>query len=205
MLYIFTVTINLIALSVAIWLGTYIVTRSPRSPVAWLAGLTLWLMAGPFLNVLLALSLPPSPNFVPPWVVPLLWFWPPGVFEHGQSAWLEGWQATLAFTTWHHLSVLLRYGRMNVLRWIRVIAGYVVAFVLILAQRYTGQIYISLNGDPLTLSTLLPGPLHPVYVASLLFFGVYSIVNLANSARQAPSRVERRQLNSMLVAHRSWA
>ena len=90
MLYTFTVIVNLVALAVAIWLGIYIVTRSPRSQIAWLAGLALWSIAGYFLNVLLALNPPPSPALMPLWVRPLMWFWPPDTLEGGWSNWLQG-------------------------------------------------------------------------------------------------------------------
>ena len=68
MLYIFTVLVNFIALAVAVWLGIYIITRSPRSAIAWLAGFALWSLAGFCFNVLLALNPPPSPAHLPLWM-----------------------------------------------------------------------------------------------------------------------------------------
>jgi hypothetical protein len=72
MLYTFTVIVNLIALAVAVWLGIYIISRSSRSGIAWLAGLALWSIGGFFLNVLLALNhlLP----LIPLWMRSLFWF-----------------------------------------------------------------------------------------------------------------------------------
>ena len=136
MLYTFTVVVNLIALAVSVWLGIYIVTRSPRSQIAWLAGLALWSIAGYFLNILLALNPPPSPALVPLWVRPLLWFWPVGAFEGGGGNWLQGWQITPAVMIWHHVTLLIRTGRMNPWRWTRVVIGYVFAIAAILGQRY---------------------------------------------------------------------
>ena len=64
MLYSLTVIVNFVFLVVAVWLGVYLVTRSPRSLVAWLTGLTLWSIAGIFLNLLLTLT-PPNSNRLP--------------------------------------------------------------------------------------------------------------------------------------------
>jgi hypothetical protein len=200
MLYTFTVVVNLIALAVAIWLGIYIVTRSPRSQIAWLAGLALWSIAGYFLNILLALNPPPSPALVPLWVRPLLWFWPAGAFDGGWSNWLQGWQITPAVMIWHHVTLLIRTGRMNPWRWTRVVIGYIFAIAAIIGQRYTGLVYITTSGDPLYLSALVPGPLYPLYMFGLLVFTCLSLINLIRSARVAPTVIQRKQLNLMVAA-----
>jgi hypothetical protein len=200
MLYTFTVVVNLIALAVAVWLGIYIVTRSPRSQIAWLAGLALWSIAGYFLNILLALNPPPSPALVPLWVRPLLWFWPAGTFEGGWSNWLQGWQITPAVMIWHHVTLLIRTGRMNPWRWTRVAIGYFFAIAAIIGQRYTGLVYITTSGDPLYLSALVPGPLYPLYMFGLLVFTCLSLINLIRSAWAAPTVIQRKQLNLMVAA-----
>ena len=64
MLYSITLIANLEFQVAAVWLGIYLVTRSPHSLVVWLTGLTLWSIAGLFLNLLLALT-PPNSNRVP--------------------------------------------------------------------------------------------------------------------------------------------
>src|SRR4030095_16560226 len=200
MLYTFTVVVNLIALAVAVWLGIYIVTRSPRSQIAWVAGLALWSIAGFFLNVLLALNPPPSPAMMPLWVRPLLWFWPSGAFERGWGNWLQGWQITPAVMIWHHVTLLIRTGRMNPWRWTRVVIGYIIAIAAIIGQRYTGLVFTTTSGDPLYLTTLVPGPLYPIYMLALLIFTCLSLINLIRSARAAPSVVQRKQLNLMVAA-----
>ncbi len=200
MLYTFTVVANLIALAVAVWLGIYIISRSPRSGIAWLAGLALWSLAGFFLNVLLALNPPPSPALMPLWMRPLLWFWPAGAFDHGWGKWLQGWQITPAIMIWHHITLLIRTGRMNPWRWTRVISGYVIAIAAILGQRYTGLVFTTTSGDPLYLTTLVPGPLYPLYMFALFVFTAFSLINLIRSARAAPTVVQRKQLNLMVAA-----
>jgi hypothetical protein len=58
-LYGATFAVNLLALVLAIWLGLYLISRSPRHAISWLTALMLWLLAGVFLNVLLAINPPP--------------------------------------------------------------------------------------------------------------------------------------------------
>lgn len=200
MLYTFTVVVNLTALAVAVWLGIYIVTRSPRSQIAWLAGLALWSIGGFFLNVLLALNPPPSPALMPLWVRPLLWFWPASAFNGGWGNWLQGWQITPAVMIWHHVTLLIRTGRMNRWRWTRVMIGYVIAIAAIIGQRYTGLVFTTTSGDPLYLTTLVPGPLYPLYMLALLIFTGLSLINLIRSARAAPTVVQRKQLDLMVTA-----
>jgi len=201
MLYTFTVVVNLIVLAVAVWLGIYIVTRSPRSQIAWLAGLALWSIAGFFLNVLLALNPPPSPGEMPLWMRPLLWFWPAdNTFDGGWGNWLQGWQITPAVMIWHHVTLLIRTGRMNPWRWTRVIIGYIIAIAAIMGQRFTGLVFTTTSGDPLYLTTLVPGPLYPLYMFALLVFTCLSLINLIRSARAAPTGVQRKQLNLMVAA-----
>lgn len=53
-----TTTVNLTGLAFTLGLGLYLVTRSPRSRLAWLAALTLWSTAGFFLHNVLLLHLP---------------------------------------------------------------------------------------------------------------------------------------------------
>ena len=74
MLLFITILTNFVFLIAAVWLGIYVVTRSPRSLIAWLTGLTLWSMAGLFLNLLLALNPPPLPQNLPGWMTALLPF-----------------------------------------------------------------------------------------------------------------------------------
>jgi hypothetical protein len=48
------IIVNLLAMVLTIWLGLYLVSRSPRYPIAWLKALSLWFMAGVFFNTLMA-------------------------------------------------------------------------------------------------------------------------------------------------------
>lgn len=70
-----TFLVNFLALATGLWLGLYIVTRSPRRWVSWLASLTIWCLSGHFLNVLLALAPLPTPAGAPDWLDAVLQFW----------------------------------------------------------------------------------------------------------------------------------
>ena len=199
-LYNFTILANLVGLGLCVWLGIYIITRSPRSTVAWLAGLTLWSMGSWFFNFLLALNPPPAPALVPLWLRPLLWLWPPGLFEHGRAIWLQGWLITPAIMLWHHATVLMRYGPMNRWRWVRVLLGYAVSVAAIIGQRSSGLVFVSISGDPLYLMYLVPGPLYPLYMLALILFLSFCLINLLRSARNAPTTLQRKQLNLLALA-----
>ena len=51
-LFTLTSIFTFICLALSMWLGFYIVTRSPRSRISWLASATLWSLSGSFLNTL---------------------------------------------------------------------------------------------------------------------------------------------------------
>jgi len=198
--YNLAVVANLIALGLAVWLGIYIITRSPRSAVAWLAGLTLWSIGSWFFDFLLALNPPPAPALLTMWLKPLLWLWPPGAFEQGPTLWLQGWLITPSIMLWHHATVLMRYGPMNRWRWSRVLVGYAISIAAIIGQRSSSLVFVSYRGDPLYLTFLAPGPLYPIYMAALLLFLSFCLINLNRSARDAPTPWQRKQLNLMALA-----
>ncbi|MGE5250015.1 MAG: hypothetical protein ACM3QS_07340 [Bacteroidota bacterium] len=200
MLYTLTLAVNFTGLALAVWLGIYIVSRSPRSAIPWLTSLTLWSVAGFLLNFILAINPPPSPAMLPFWMAPLLLFWPPGAFENGWGNWLQGWQITPAVMFWHHLTLQLRPGGMNRWRWTRALVGYAIAIAAIIGQRYTPYVFTTVKGDPLYLTTLVPGPLYPYYMTTLFIFIVLSLVNLIRSARAASTLPQKRQLNLMVTA-----
>jgi hypothetical protein len=76
-----TSAVSFLSMAVSLWLGCYVVTRSPRSRLAWQAGLTLWSIAGIFVTIFLAIGDSTSPSS-----------WP-------------GWPLTLTLAIWYHLSL----------------------------------------------------------------------------------------------------
>lgn len=199
-LYVLTIAVNYVCMIMAIWLGIFVVTRSPRSLVSWLTAITLFSVSGWFLNVLLAINPPPSPEFLPAWLTPFLWIWPTGLFQHGWGAWMQGWQITPAIMFWHHATMLMRPGRMNAWRWTRVLLGYGIAVVAIYVQINTDLMFTVGKGDPLYLNTLKQGRLYPVFMGFLFLFTVMSLINLVRSAKIAPAMMPRRHLNILAAA-----
>ncbi|HUG33545.1 MAG TPA: hypothetical protein VMJ90_02155 [Anaerolineales bacterium] len=195
-----TFAVNFLALMTALWLGLYLVTRNPRAPTAWLTALTLWALGGLFINILLALSPPPVPAFRPSGLRFLFPFWPSGLFEHGASAWLQGWSVIPSIAFWHHATMLLRPGKMNVWRWTRVIAGYLIAITAIVVQAFTQILFSVEGGDPLYLNSLQAGPLYSIFGIALIGLTALSIINLARSAYVAPNEIIRRQLRTLVAA-----
>jgi hypothetical protein len=199
-LYYVTFAVNFVALIAAFWLGLYLVTRSPRTPTAWLTAFTLWSLGGLFLNILLALNPPPAAPYRPSGLRFLFPFWPSGTFEQGASAWLQGWSVAPALIFWHHATLLMRPGKMNPWRWTRVIIGYIAAISAVEVQAFTQILFSVEGGDPLYLNSLHAGPLYTIFGIALLVFMTASIVNLARSARVAPTEIARRQLWTLVTA-----
>lgn len=195
-----TIVVNFVGLIAAVWLGIYIVARSPRKLLTWLTGLTLWSVAGLFLNMLLALNPPPLPAELPTWVTFLFPFWPAGTLSSGWGGWLQGWLVVPAIVLWHHITVELRPGPMNRWRWLRVILGYAVAIAAILIVIYTPLVFSSVSGDPLHLNTLKPGPLYPLLIGLFILYTAFSLINLIRSARAAPAEMQQKQLTVLAAA-----
>jgi len=198
--YLFSLIINYLGLVVAVWLGWYVITRSPRRLISWLTSLTLLSVGGLFLNMVLALNPPPSPANSPGWLRVMFPFWPNEAFESGWVGWLQGWQVIPAIVIWHHVTMLMRPGKMNWWRWSRVALGYLVAGVAIWVQVKTPLLFADYSGNPLYLNTLKPGPLYLPVLILLLAFTLFSLVNLSRSARSSHNTIPKRQFITLSVA-----
>jgi hypothetical protein len=199
-LYQVTFAVNFVALIASLWLGMYLVTRNPRAPTAWLTALTLWSLGGLFINILLALNPPPVPAYRFSALRFLFPFWPSGLFDQGANAWLQGWSVAPSIAFWHHATMLMRPGKMNIWRWTRVIAGYVIAVAAIEVQAFTQILFSVEGGDPLYLNSLRAGPLYSVFGIALIALTIMSIINLARSIYIAPNEIVRRQLMTLVTA-----
>ena len=199
MLYPLTIFVNFISVTIAVWLGLYLITRNPRKPVAWLTGIALWMIGGLFLNILFALYPPNLPAERPLWLRLILMIWAGPVKAQGENSWLLGWSIAFGIVIWHHATTLLR-GPLNPWRWIRILAGYLIATVAVFLRLYTPLLYESEVGEALFLNTLQGGPLYPFFGVAILFFTGWSIVNLVRSARVANALILRKQLELLATA-----
>ncbi len=194
MLRIVTVAITFTGLVVSLWLGLYLVTHNPRRLIAWLTALTLWSIAGLFLNVILALNPPPELAYSSRLLRLFFPFWPLDTLTGPSNAWLQGWSITPGIALWHHVSVLMRPGSLTLWRRVRILVGYLLAGAAILIQANSNLILRAGSGNPLYLSTLEAGPYYLLFGVALLSYTGFSLVNLVRSARATPSIMPRQQL-----------
>ena len=101
---------------------------------------------------------------------------------------------------WHHATVLFRPGKINNWRRIRIIFGYLVAIGAIIAQNNASLLVSTEGGDPLYLTSLIPGPLYYASIFFLLLFTGMSITNLVRSFRVATTTFYRNRIKSLIVA-----
>lgn len=198
-LFFFTFAINFLGLVLALWLGLYLVTRNPRYLIAWLTALTLWSMCGLFFNVLLAIN-PPPPVYSYTWLRFMFPFWSSAALQGDANIWLLGWSVAPAVAFWHHATVLMRPGRLNAWRWARILFGYLMAFLAILAQANGSMLYTEPESNPLYLNSLHAGTWFPIFGATLLLLTWSSVVNLFRSARSTPMILLHKQLQLLAAA-----
>lgn len=155
-----TSIVNFLALAISLWLGFYLVTRSPRRRVSWLAALTLWSMTCLFFNNLLHL------NVLPDETLPL---------------WLTSFRGTVipAPAFWFHLTVLFLPPKVS--RWQRhlVAAAYLVAAFLLIVGGATNQLLpgVTEAGRELA-SSRQTGALYPYFVGFTLLTLAFALGNL---------------------------
>lgn len=200
MLHSITNAINLVALMVALWLGLYLVTRSPHRPETWLAALALWAMGGYFLNQLLALNPPPTPpQATRQWLHHLILFWPQDVFELGWQGWLQGWLPAYSVVFWYHATLYMLPGTFNRRRLILASIGYACVFAGILIKARYSYHWVNLGGDPLY-NSLLSIPLFPLFGAGFATFAALSTLNILKTMRALPASMPRAQFQLFALA-----
>ncbi len=195
-----TFLVNFLALATGLWLGLYVVTRSPRRWISWLTSLTLWSLSGHFLNVLLALAPLPAPAGGPGLLNPFLQFWATGI-PGVSNIWLQGWLIIPAVMFWHHATTLMRFPHPGPWRWALLFLGYGGTVAAAITQARTASLLAaSPGGDPLYLNTLKAGPLYPPFLALGLIYTAISLANLAGCTRAAPIPILRKQFLVMILA-----
>jgi hypothetical protein len=200
MLLTITLIVNFLGLIMALWLGFYVITRSPRKPIAWLSGLALWSLSGNFLNILLALNPPQILEQVPSWFRIYQVFIEDNLSK-GANSWLEGWLLVPSIMLWHHVTVLIRPGGMKLWRKIRVIFGYLISLSAVYLQVTTPYLLVAdPEGNPLYLNTLNAGSLYSIFFILLLAYILMSAMNLLRSVQDTSSRLMRKQLMTLVIA-----
>ena len=180
LLFASTSAINFVGLIVSLWLGCYIVTRSPRSRVSWLASATLWSLCGYFLNNLTYIHGPPGEDALP-------WWW--------------GWSVALAAPFWFHLSVSLLPDKLAERQRLLVILAYLLTLNFVAMEAYTPWVFAGTTAKPPVYhSAQRPGPLFPLFGLFLITVPALSLYNLRLIWRQAKSPPIQRQLTTLLWA-----
>ncbi len=170
-----TSAVSFVAMAVSLWLGCYVVTRSPRSRLAWQASLTLWALAGFFVDLLISLN--PSPA----------------------TAWWLGWPFNSTLAIWYHLSLKILPAERA--RWQRrllpaVYGQAALLDVLILNTPLIVQYARQSLGVYVEVQT--HGPLFLLMPISSIGVALLALYNFWK-ARQAVSNVAlRKQLNSLV-------
>ena len=188
-----TTFINLLALAAALWLGFYIITRSPHILLSWLAALTLWCLSSYFLCNALVLDSRQTPLI----------------------SWLRQ-LVLLVLPLWLHLTYLLhteragpRARRLLTINRASIPLAYIVAVVLIAIGVLPTTPPVGLFGgsappgfEPAALgySSRGAGVVSILFLTDVMVFGMLSLVNLWTAREQMRGKVLARPSNSLFVA-----
>ncbi len=172
--------IDFIFLTFSLWLGLYIVTRSPTSRVSWLAGATLWSLSGSFLNNLILLYFPPRGAGV-------AWWW--------------GWSIAIAGPFWYHLSAsLLPRERRSRRSWLTSLI-YILALNLVAMEAYTPLIFERSGLQETNAGNSASiGVFYPLFVAYLIAVPLLAIDNFRYGVRNAASVPVRQRFRILIWA-----
>jgi hypothetical protein len=192
--------INFVGLTLSVWLGAYIVTHSRRSPVAWLSGLTLWVLSDVFAHILLGIFSSPAPASQPLWLRFIFPIWPLETYKTGTVGWTQGWAACLGVIFWYHTTTLILPGRIKRWRLVSLIGVYVLGVLAMLLQAFTPYLFTVERADPFLIDTLRFGLLYPFFAFFLILFSGLSVFNLVRAARQSTSIILKKQVNILIVA-----
>ncbi len=171
----FNSTVDLIALSVALWLGVYLVTRSRRA-TAWLAAGASWSLVGYFLNRLINL------NFIGYPAITLL----------------GGWSAILVAPLWYHLSTQF-YPAAPGRRWL-VPLGYLASLMFLGLMVATDLVFRGPGAFPATTGAAAgAGPLYAALAVFLTAYGLLALWTLQRARHRGP-RLHQAQLTVIFWA-----
>ena len=162
-------------MALSLWLGCYVLTRSSRSRLAWQAALTLWSLAGIFLDVLVTLH--PSPS----------------------TSWWPGWLIVTPLTIWYHLSLETLPPQRS--RPQRPLLFFLYPFSILfdLTLGFTPWVVTDARqGLGMTVKLFAPGPLFPVLPIALTGLAIVTLFNFWQARLSAPTHPLRKQVDSLV-------
>jgi len=195
--------VNVAGLTIALCLGLYIITRTPRSRLSWLAAAALWVLTGFFLHNVLVLHLPDSGvlYLLRPLVVLVL---PLGFHLTLLLPPAEEQPGSTFFQPALRLPEVVRQGLGTLalpLSRLVVPLAYVLALGLAIGGVFPlGRAPQDTTSPALYLSDRVAGPLYPLSLVYLLFLVSLATWHLWQGRRQAASRGQKRQYNRLLIA-----
>lgn len=184
-------------LASAVWLGLYLVGQPQRSTVSWLTALTLWSLAGIFLDSFLAFN-QPAIGFQQQIAAAL--DIGPGPNEAIARLLTLGWVSKLAIVFWVHATSLMAPGGMTAWRRSVVGVGYALAALTILVQILRPDWLTPPHFTQGLAGFLEPGTIYPIPAVSLIVLIAFSLANLAAARRAAPAGIVRRQFGLLVAA-----
>jgi hypothetical protein len=185
-LFFLSSVVNILAMASALWLGFYIVTRSPHRPAPWLTALTLWVVASFFLHNAVAINVPDSGML--PWLrpvvvlVPALWLHLTFTLAPAEN----GWWALKSSMTARRLIVVLAY----------ILAVAMIALGVIPRGLVSGAEI----GTAAYLSGRESSPLYPLLVPFCMFVAAPAFLNLWLGRQHATEKPLQRQYGLLFVA-----
>lgn len=181
-----TTLVNLVAMMVSLWLGLYLVTRSWRALITWLAALLVWSAASWFLYNAVRVSSPPGTvqSVWLDWLSQAIKFAPPLLLNLAyllrcQAGKPRRWERIVNLTVIALGYVIVSYQAINALRW------------LALHPSETG--YLNFGSQPI-------GPGYPLFVAIVIVLPLLAMVNLARARRVLRSPLLRARVDYLLLA-----
>lgn len=197
-----TTFVCLLGLAASLCLGLYVVTRTPRSRLSWLAALTLWSLSAFYLHTALLVARPESgalPLLRPAVAIALalgfhlVLLLPPEREPQPHDFYLPVLQIPKGLAR--------RLGRLEpTIRRAGVPLAYGLALLLLLAGVLpTGRPPAAPDGPVLCLSDRLAGPLYPLSLVHLLLLEVLALLHVW-TRRQAGENVRQRRRHDPLLA-----
>jgi hypothetical protein len=193
----------LLGLAASLCLGLYVVTRTPRSRLSWLAALTLWSLSAFYLQTALLVARPDSgalPLLRPAIAVALalgfhlVLLLPPEREPSARDFYLPPLHLPAAITR--------RLGGLEPrIRHLGVPVAYGLALLLLLAGVLpAGRPPGAPDGPLLYLSDRLAGPLYPLSLAYLLLLEVLALLHVLTRRRAGQNPRQRRRHDPLLAA-----